>query len=82
MRTRQGLEDTLTGILCTKKGENPRDIASYIIDYFVEEENLIIPHNDSLSGTLIDFETYLKTVKNPDDNEHIYAFLVKQSKKE
>jgi len=86
MRTRKGIKDTLVGILIGKLPEQDSDklaeVADYILDFFIQEENLIIPHDNSLSDILIDFEKYLKSTPKPDeDGEHIINFLVTQSVK-
>jgi len=87
MRTRKGLEDTITGILiseideCNTSGGLARKTAIHILDYLAEEENLIIPHVSKRSELLFAFMRKLGIDPDIEENEYkVYNFLVEQSK--
>ena len=87
MKTRKGLENTITGMLISEICEcntNPSlavKISNNILDYLSGEENLVIPHNNEKSEMLFKFIEMLGMDTEVQMNEEmVYKFLSDQTK--
>ena len=88
MRTREGIEDTIVGMLsskyplcCYEDRLKIREVTNEILDYLLGEENLIIPHDDSKSKLLFQFIDYMKENDSKINDDTLpYMFLINNSK--